>query len=51
MRVIATIALIATSLTYAVKTGVVIMTSPRRNDPATEPVPSIVHFVVGLQDK
>ena len=45
------IALTPATLIYAVKTGVVIMTIPRRNDPATEPVPSIVHFVVGQQDK
>ena len=52
MCVIATIALILTSLTYAIKNGVVIMTiSPYRSDPATEPIPSIVHFVLGQGDE
>ena len=51
MCVIATIALLLTSLLYAIKNGVVITIGPHRSDPATEPVPSIVHFVVGQQDK
>ena len=39
------------SFTYAVKTGVVVMSSSHRSDRVTEAIPSIVHFVVGQQDK
>ena len=50
--VLVIIALLLTSLLYAIKNGVVITIGPHhQSDPVTEPIPSIVHFVVGQQDK